>query len=151
MILTPGHSSFPSGHSTESFVAAYVLWKLVLQPTPLRCEELMRQAARIAINRTVAGVHFPVDSVAGQLLGLTLGEYFVARCTGDKYRPRKFKGDAYTPTDDFDWRKLVDGDTGNPPAGAAPGFADVGAPQATQQSPILEWLWKRAKKEWKNT
>ena len=46
----------------------------------LRTEQLMRQAARVAINRTVAGVHFPVDSTAGRVLGVTLAEYFIARC-----------------------------------------------------------------------
>ena len=43
----------------------------------------MNQAARIAINRTVAGVHFPVDSMAGQLLGLTVAEYFIKRSKDD--------------------------------------------------------------------
>src|SRR3546814_18772370 len=46
-------------------------------------EQLMRLAARIAINRTVAGLHFPVDSAAGALLGLTLGRYLAARCAGE--------------------------------------------------------------------
>ncbi len=36
--------------------------------------QLLRQAARVAVNRQVAGVHFPVDSAAGALLGLTLGD-----------------------------------------------------------------------------
>ena len=40
----------------------------------------MRLATRIAVNRTIAGVHFPIDSAAGAVLGLTLGLYFVARC-----------------------------------------------------------------------
>ena len=38
--------------------------------------QLIRLASRVAVNRTVAGVHFPVDSAAGCFLGLTLGEYF---------------------------------------------------------------------------
>ena len=29
MILTPSHSAYPSGHSTESFTAAVVLWMLL--------------------------------------------------------------------------------------------------------------------------
>jgi len=29
MILTPSHSSFPSGHGTESFMSAIVLWRLL--------------------------------------------------------------------------------------------------------------------------
>ena len=41
---------------------------------------LCGRQARIAVNRTVAGVHFPIDSVAGALLGLTLAEYLVNLC-----------------------------------------------------------------------
>ena len=94
MIPTPNHGSFPSGHATEAHAVARVLFelastaglaKLPPQPPPAPAvvqlrEQLMRQAARIAINRTVAGMHYPVDSMAGQALGLAIGEYFIARC-----------------------------------------------------------------------
>jgi hypothetical protein len=36
----------------------------------------------VAENRTVAGVHFPHDSLAGALLGVTLGEWVAAAATG---------------------------------------------------------------------
>ncbi|HZD26409.1 MAG TPA: phosphatase PAP2 family protein, partial [Alphaproteobacteria bacterium] len=74
MIQTPGHGSLPSGHSTESFTMATVLLNLLraganpVYDDPSYGVELMRQAARIAINRTVAGVHFPADSMAGCIL-----------------------------------------------------------------------------------
>ena len=58
--------------------------------------QLMRTAARIAINRTVAGVHFPVDSAAGAVLGLTLGHYLVARCQhAASFEAWKFDGTKY--------------------------------------------------------
>jgi PAP2 superfamily len=94
MFQTPGHGSLPSGHSTESFVTALMLDSLrrgppapgaaaashdIANPTFV---QLMRIAERIAINRTVAGVHFPVDSAAGMVLAKTLAEFFIARFSG---------------------------------------------------------------------
>jgi len=87
MMTTPGHGSFPSGHATQAHAVAYVLKRLLsLHKTtpgfPQIVEQLERQAARIATNRVVAGVHFPADSMAGRMLGTALGEYFVGRCLG---------------------------------------------------------------------
>jgi hypothetical protein len=69
MIPTPGHGSLPSGHSTQAFTIANVMAALFdTQPDPVFRQQLMRQAHRVAVNRTVAGVHFPVDSAAGHVL-----------------------------------------------------------------------------------
>ena len=48
---------------------------LKLTPAQPVYTQLVRQARRFSINRTVAGVHFPIDASAGQMLGTTLGEY----------------------------------------------------------------------------
>ncbi len=87
-------------------MAAIVLFKL-LQASGLMpygdmqwLEQLLRLASRIAVNRTIAGVHFPVDSAAGAVLGLTLGAYFVARCEdpSPKYDAYEFDGTKFPPT-----------------------------------------------------
>ena len=44
---------------------------------------LLNAAGRISQNRTVAGVHFPVDSIAGSALGVQLGKYLVNRASGN--------------------------------------------------------------------
>lgn len=80
MIQTPCHGSLPSGHATEAFLVATILRNLArsAQHQPyLADQQLLRQAARIAQNRTVAGVHFPVDSAAGATLGVSLGGYIL--------------------------------------------------------------------------
>ena len=107
IIQTPGHSAYPSGHATEAFAFATVLAALRLSRDPAAQEAgiiatllgklttaledataadpdlmLFRLAARIADNRTVAGVHYPVDSAHGALLGLGPGLVFVAHCLG---------------------------------------------------------------------
>jgi hypothetical protein len=86
MVTTPGHGSLPSGHCTEAYVIKEVLQSLlgITNPPNLLQSQLHRQfentAARIATNRVVAGVHFPVDNLAGRLLGTVLGRYFVLCC-----------------------------------------------------------------------
>jgi PAP2 superfamily len=149
IILTPGHGSLPSGHGTEAHIVALILYELTKanMTNPLLAEQLMRQAARIAVNRTVAGVHFPVDSVAGQLLGLTLGEYFITRCGGgSNYFSWTFDGTQFVGTDDFDFRQQYDTPTGTRKAQAY-AIKDPGA-KAAVPSPLLYWLWGKAVGEW---
>jgi hypothetical protein len=162
MIVTPSHGTMPSGHSTETFASALVLWNLLkasgIKPYAEAAwgEELMRLAARVAINRTVAGVHFPVDSAAGCVLGLTLGSYMTVRCTGGAYTPWKFDGTAYPlpsvgnppPNDgDFYWHELFKVSTAQQKATGYATPIGTGA-LAADQSPILSRLWTKALGEW---
>jgi membrane-associated phospholipid phosphatase len=153
MIPTPGHGTLPSGHATEAFTLASVLWG-VLRHADNKVyreatwgDQLMRLAARIAINRTVAGVHFPVDSAAGCVLGLTLGHYFVERCCGaDEYRAWKFDGSRFKG--DFDWRQLYDVEEAGQKE--TPFAEGMGTQRLDKDpgSPILEFLWNKAVAEW---
>lgn len=73
LITTPGHGSCPMGHAVQSFLVAGILRALLnLRETSALNVQLQRTAFRISLNRVVAGLHFPVDLVAGMLLGQTL-------------------------------------------------------------------------------
>jgi hypothetical protein len=151
MLTTPGHGSFPSGHATQVHAVAYVL-KSLLKLNPANAghrriiEQLDRQAARIATNRVVAGVHFPIDSMAGRMLGVALGEYFVGRCTGSKrFRRRKFiaAGADSAPGTDFN------------PFNAAQDLNATATPFYSQspgakipRSALMQHLWDKARYEW---
>jgi hypothetical protein len=75
-ITTPGHGTFPMGHAVQAFLTAGILQALCgAQPDDAWGVQLTRTAFRMAINRVVAGVHFPVDLVAGLVLGLSLSRY----------------------------------------------------------------------------
>jgi hypothetical protein len=63
----PGHASYPSGHSTESHLIAYVL-RRVLEKYHPALEMLHPLADRIALNREVMGLHYRSDSEAGKVL-----------------------------------------------------------------------------------
>lgn len=110
VIQTPGHGAWPSGHATEAFATATVLSRLFVpddfdpSASIKAATPLYRHAARIAANRTVAGVHFPTDSMAGAVLGTTLAEALVNLLEGEKTTPaRTYHGAAYagdfTPDD----------------------------------------------------
>ncbi len=63
-IPNPGHPSYPSGHSTQAYLLAFLLTEI----DPTNGEAYLASANRIACNREVAGVHYPSDSEAGRLL-----------------------------------------------------------------------------------
>jgi membrane-associated phospholipid phosphatase len=151
IILTPGHGTFPSGHSTENHMIARILWELRGRE-PVMGEQLMREAARIAVNRTVAGVHFPVDTAVGQVLGLTLGRYFIQRATGgaQQFNAWRFDGERYPGTQDFDFHDFYDSATALEQLNPAidPPYVDRIASQRPEVSPVLKWLWDEAAKEW---
>lgn len=59
----PDHASYPSGHSSLSYVNAYVLEELA----PDLKAKFYANAAELAYSREVIGVHYPSDSEAGRV------------------------------------------------------------------------------------
>lgn len=62
--------SFPSGHTTSSFAAAYVLSKYLKKLSPL----IWILAVTIAFSRLYLFMHYPSDIIAGIVLGLLCGK-----------------------------------------------------------------------------
>jgi hypothetical protein len=166
MIQTPVHASFPSGHCTECFAVARVLYELVSETSAAGAaakrqlgEQLLRQAARIAINRTVAGVHYPVDSLAGQLLGLGVADYILARFRAAANATANVEAwqfdassQALVPAlTDFTGHELYDFVAGRRQPAAATTYAKPIAANPTlsvARSANLNWLWTQARAEW---
>ena len=146
VIQTPDHSTYPSGHATEAFALATVLHRLMTGEGPAAGASegaaCFRIAHRIAVNRTIAGVHFPVDSAAGAMLGCALGEALHALATGEPGMAVSFtpgtgeEADDFGPTEDFTSAWL---------AGALGSARSV-----TGLAPEPAWAlaWRRAAAEW---
>lgn len=64
VVSVPGHPAYPSGHSTQLHFLAYFLSELM----PDRAKEFEARADEIAIDREIAGLHYPSDTKAGQML-----------------------------------------------------------------------------------
>jgi hypothetical protein len=67
-IEIPSHPSYPSGHATQSYFIGYYLSKL----HPENKHKYMDIAESIAVNREIAGVHYPSDSDYGKLIAKTV-------------------------------------------------------------------------------
>ncbi len=70
----PQDSSFPSGHATNAFAAACVLSIVGTEPAAL----WWLLAALIAYSRVYLGVHYPLDVLAGAVIGIGCGAAAVA-------------------------------------------------------------------------
>lgn len=68
LVPVPHSPSFPSGHATVSFACATVLSALAPRAAPL----FVVLAAAIAYSRLYVGVHWPLDVVAGAVLGVAI-------------------------------------------------------------------------------
>src|SRR5437763_12618749 len=65
LVARPHTHSFPSGHATTSFACATVLaWALPRFRVPI-----LVLAAAVAWSRVYVGVHYPLDVLAGAVLG----------------------------------------------------------------------------------
>lgn len=171
VITTPGHSAYPSGHATEAFAVATLFAafrlhadgvpakKLVssLQKRLLEASEtasemdpvilLFRLAARIADNRTVAGVHYPLDSAHGGLLGHALALAFIAHCLGGGAANAvpAWTADANDWSGDFTLRKWCTAVSGKGETGWQSGKTTVAKARDWH---VLPGLWKAALEEW---
>jgi PAP2 superfamily len=147
MILTPTHGAFPSGHATEAHAIATVLTRLTggdpVKHAIARSRRF-RLATRIAINRTVAGLHYPIDSACGAVLGIALGEYLakVARADGPYADSWVFNGEVYKESDfnEETLKKIA----GKKIGGVT--FAENSGKQAASES-VFELVWKLASRE----
>lgn len=148
LISTPGHGAFPSGHCTQAYAVAHVLGVLFGRSRPALRVQLDRLAARISMNRVVAGVHFPVDNLVGRMLGASLGAYVVARCKAvgkspATWQPRQFDGTrselTFATFDPFAPDQVLDGKA------APPWYRAFGPRQAAAgATPVLRQLWGAA-------
>jgi membrane-associated phospholipid phosphatase len=80
ILLTPGHGSFPAGHSTQCHFLAHILTDLI--GTRMGNEvpgQLQLLADRIGENRVIAGVHYMADIDEGAKLGKALGAHFLTK------------------------------------------------------------------------
>ena len=142
MIPTPGHGSFPSAHATEAYAVATVLSKLAedwggFQDLEARIRMIRSLAERITVNRTVAGVHYPIDSWAGASLGTALGQVILNMCGADGVRVEEL---SYTPGNvDFNDYDFVNNRE-------AAGVLECGA-VGVDETPHFSWLWDRALKD----
>ena len=167
IIQTPTHASYPSGHATEAFAIATVLYALAavpnvgeqkrgaaknfnaataFAPPPAGVEPtlLMRLAARIAENRTVAGVHYPLDSFAGAAMGIAIGEYLVNALSGGT-ETGAYKIDLSRLGNTlFEYERLAIG-----PAASDATIERVGTLSLAdvQVAPLLQQIWRRARRE----
>ena len=152
IILTPSYPAWPMGHATEAYTFAKIICALTGQAGSPMAQQLQVIARRIADNRVITGVHFPIDSTAGFVLAEAMSDYFIARCTSV----------AGTPTEEVAPVKLdsallsgsADGDPSAAFENDSPWNETAGAPAATRQaalkivrSKILACLWERSTSE----
>jgi membrane-associated phospholipid phosphatase len=142
IIPTPAHGAFPSAHATEAFAAAEVLNGLIeghYADVDKRRKLISKLAERIAVSRTVAGVHYPIDSWAGAVLGRCVGQIVLAKCG------------ARTTVDGHSYKAVAASDFYLSSFLDSTKAAENGVTQ-TEAAPIgpsgvFQWLWGKASEE----
>ena len=80
----PTTSSFPSGHTSTSFACAYVISRLAPRLTVF----VFVLAALIGFSRIYVGVHYPLDVLAGAVLGVVVAKALLTLLAALRRSPR---------------------------------------------------------------
>lgn len=156
---------FPSGHASEAFLIARLLQLFASLKTSCAAQggdldkQLQRLAARISVNRVIAGVHFPIDAAAGRMVGEGLAHYLWTRCNTEHagWTPRDFKGAELKDEKDirveFNPNETMDGDAASRPyfKGNSSGKIKPALQSgliADQCGSLLSHVWEQACSEW---
>jgi hypothetical protein len=108
---------------------------------------MLRQAARIATNRVIAGVHFPIDSMVGRMLGVALGEYFLGRCgETQNFMGRKFLEGGIDAANTTDFNPF----SGTQSLAGSAFYAVTSGLPAVPRSDLIKQVWDKAQAEWTN-
>lgn len=92
----PQHQSYPSGHSSASYVNAYIMMAIA----PELKDAFLMKAAEMAFSREVLGVHFPSDS--------EMGRVWARRFVNELFKKEKFLHDFEAAKHEIeDYRKKV--------------------------------------------
>ncbi|MES2939389.1 MAG: hypothetical protein V4864_17005 [Pseudomonadota bacterium] len=159
MILTPGYTAYPCGHAAEASFVAEFLPLLAGDPTlpggspgnrpDGMARQLNRLAHRVAENRVVAGLHFPVDSIAGQVLGTMLARHMVWLAEPGAATQLRIGAEAFPNPAQVDPQTLPEFDCyveGQPKVIKRP---DLQFPTASgREAPMVRALWTLARREW---
>lgn len=140
MIEVPQHDSYPAGHAIEAHVTARVLVALC-RASDQQALLLRALADRVAENRIVAGLHFPVDCRFGRLIGDCLASYLLAACGIDEPGSKGWRGGSFNgepPAPDFNAESTPFGDHQKGKYGA----------ETPPKLPFYQRLWTRARLEW---
>jgi hypothetical protein len=158
MITTPGHGTYPMGHATQVEAVRVVLMALLTSlglpqgaPNahghgPLAFDVVSDELCkRIAENRVVAGVHFPVDGSAGLLLGRVLGRYLVGALSGRRLMPQAKVPAFPLQADDRpeDWRRNAAITQADLPLAESP----ASTPENVPSPVLLPVVWSKAIRE----
>lgn len=98
----PLHQSYPSGHSSASFVNAYIMMEIAPELTG----EFLKVAEEMAISREYLGCHYPSDSEMGRL--------WARKFVNELFKKDKFRTDFEAAKKEIlEYRKAVAGKDGN--------------------------------------
>ena len=89
LVGVPTTSSFPSGHTSTRFACAYVISRLAPRLTVF----VYVLAALIGFSRIYVGVHFPLDVLAGAVLGLVVARALLMLLEALRRSPRAPQAD----------------------------------------------------------
>jgi membrane-associated phospholipid phosphatase len=152
VLEVPPHPALPAGHANEATVSVELLSALAGLTAGGDARMLLRRVAwRIAENRVVAGVHYPIDNVAGRMLGDSLASYLLAAAgAAPSWSGGCFDGARLGPEQPAHMQEVDEASAAADGRSSGPGCTALEAATAPAADGLSVWreMWTLARKEW---